>query len=218
MKNSIYFFLLILATACQSRQQNIPGTIDWMVAELPQIDSCLGNPQGVETKLGEAVQFNGQEAFFLNNNPLSGMEELTIEAIFKPDADGQSEQRFLHLGELSDERIMLETRVKPNGSWYFDAYVRRPDGQGFALIDSCLTHPTDQWYHVAFVCSKDSIFSYVNGKLEKTAAFEYQVINKGISSVGVRQNKVCFFKGQLYRIRITPKALKAEQFLQDHLN
>ncbi|NLB03345.1 MAG: cupin domain-containing protein [Bacteroidales bacterium] len=217
MKNSLYFFLILLLTACQSKQDKIPGSIDWKVAELPGVEFKLGEPVLVDTKLGPAVQFFGQEAFFLNTNPLAGMKEVTVEAIFRPDADGPFEQRFLHLGEVSGERIMLETRVKPDGNWYFDAYVKRPDSQGYALIDSSLTHPGNRWYQVAFVCRKDSLFSYVNGQLEKTAAFSYQTINKGLASVGVRQNKVCFFKGQMYRIRITPKALNPEEFLQDHL-
>ncbi len=217
MKNNLYLLLILLLSACQSKKDTDQGCIDWKVAELPGVEYQLGEPQLVDSKLGPAVRFSGKEAYFLNTNPLAGMEEVTVEAVFRPDADGSFEQRFLHLGEASGERIMLETRVKPDGNWYFDAYVKRPDEEGCALIDSNLTHPAEQWYHAAFVCRKDSLFSYINGQSEKSAAFAYQAINKGIASVGVRQNKVCFFKGQMYRIRITPRALKPEEFLHDHL-
>jgi len=215
MKNNLYLLLILLLSACQSKQDS--GSIDWKIAALPDVEYRLGEPRLLDTELGPVVQFFGNEAYFLNTNPLTGMEEVTVEAVFRPDADGAFEQRFLHLGEASGERIMLETRVKPDGNWYFDAYVKRPDGEGCALIDSNLIHPAEQWYHVAFVCRKGSPSSYVNAQAEKSASFAYQTINKGITSVGVRQNKVCFFKGQMYRIRITPRALTPGEFLQDHL-
>lgn len=217
MKNSLPILLLLIFTACQSLGDKSPDIVDWKVDNLPGIDYQLGEPQLVPNQLGTAVQFHGNEAYLLNANPLANMQEVTVEAIFKPDSDGPFEQRFLHLGEVSGERIMLETRVKPNGDWYFDTYVKRPDEEGCVLIDSSLCHPGDRWYQAALVCSKDSLFSYVNGQLEKTAAFAYQTINKGRASIGARQNQVSFFKGQVYRIRITPGVLKPEEFLQDHL-
>ena len=44
--------------------------------------------------------------------------------------------------------------------------------------------------------------SYVNGVAELVGEIPYRPINSGITSVGVRQNQVCWFKGDLYRIRM----------------
>ena len=42
------------------------------------------------------------------------------------------------------------------------------------------------------------------------------IIGEGFTSVGVRQNKVNWFKGDIYKLRFTPKALKPSEFLKDY--
>jgi len=40
-------------------------------------------------------------------------------------------------------------------------------------------------------------------------------IQTGQSSIGVRQNKVSWFKGAIYQLRISPEALSPNDFLTD---
>jgi len=56
----------------------------------------------------------------------------------------------------------------------------------------------------------------VNGTPQKWGSLDYVPINEGISSVGVRQNMVDFFKGTIYKIRITPRVLVPRDFLKDY--
>ena len=190
---------------------------DWLVAELPQVDSILGAPRTIDTPLGKAVRFDGtRDAFFLADNPLRGLEELSVEVIFRQDGTAPFEQRFLHMGTLRGERIMFETRVKPDGTWYLDNFIRRLDPQAdLTLIDSTLCHPADRWYNLALVVADGRATNYVDGVQQLTGEMPYRPATEGITSVGVRQNKVCWFKGDLYRIRITPRALTPDEFLRD---
>ena len=84
------------------------------------------------------------------------------------------------------------------------------------LIDPEQCHPTDRWYNLAMVVADGKATRYVNGEQQLTGEIPYREIIEGITSVGVRQNQVCWFKGDLYRVRITPKALTPEEFLTDH--
>ncbi len=206
----------LLFTACTTPVQG-PQTIDWLAAELPHVDSVLGAPRTIETPLGAAVRFDGtQDAFFLDSNPLLGMEELTIEVIFRQESDAAFEQRFLHFGTANGERIMFETRVKPDGTWYADNFIRRLEPQAdLTLIDSTICQPADRWYNLTLVVADGRATNYVDGVQQLTGEIPYRAATEGIASIGVRQNKVCWFKGDIYRIRVTPRALTPDEFLRD---
>ncbi len=207
---------LLMAVAC-TRPEPIPGTVDWRVADLPSIDSIKGAPTLIDTKLGKAVHFNGEtDGYFLGENPLQGMEELTVEVIFRQAGDAAFEQRFLHMGTVRGARILFETRVNPDATWYLDTFIRLDKETDLVLIDPEQTHPADRWYNLAMVVADGKATSYVDGVEQLTGEIPYREIVEGITSVGVRQNQVCWFKGDMYRIRITPKALKPEEFLTDH--
>lgn len=205
----------LLLAACTTAPQG-PQTIDWRVADLPQIDSISGAPRRFATPLGDAVAFDGKaDAFFLGTNPLAGMEEVTVEVIFRQDSDALFEQRFLHMGTVRGGRIMFETRVNPDRTWYLDTFIRLDPETSLVLIDSLQCHPTDRWYNLAMVVADGRATSYVDGVQQLTGEIPYREIAEGITSVGVRQNLVCWFKGALYRIRITPRALRPDEFLRD---
>lgn len=216
MKRNLFAALvLLLAVACAT-PDNAPKTIDWQVADLPQIDSVMGDPITFATAQGKAVCFNGEtDGYYLGTNPVAGMEELTIEVIFRQHSNAKFEQRFLHMGTIKGERILFETRVNPEGTWYLDTYIDLGE-EDLVLIDPAQTHPCDRWYNLTMVVADGKATSYVDGKEQLSGEIPYRPINSGITSVGVRQNKVCWFDGDLYRIRITPRALNPEEFLTDH--
>ena len=203
---------LLMFACCVLSAQNV---VDWKVAEIPHAIRKEGEPKTVTTPLGNAVAFSGSDAFFVDVNPLKGLTQFTLEAIFKPDGDGEFEQRFLHLGTMA-ERVLFEIRVNRDSTWYFDTFIALPEGRrGLVMIDQNLTHPTDRWYHAALVIDGTTAKAYINGKLEFDRPFEFVPFGEGITSIGVRQNLVSWFKGSIYRIRITPKTLTADDFLND---
>lgn len=218
MKTIKLLIATLMALSITACAQSVPGTIVWSAENQPEVLEIFGSPTMIETPLGSAIHFNGNgDAVSLAGVPISGMEEFTMEAIIRQDGDGAFEERFIHMGNMGP-RVMFETRTKPDKTWYFDAHVNFGNGKSATLIDPNLTHPTDQWYNVTLVATKEGLTSYVNGVEQCKDAFSYEagIIGEGFTSVGVRQNKVNWFKGDIYKLRFTPKALKPSEFLKDY--
>lgn len=191
-------------------------TAEWVLASLlhekPSQLEISGTPKTVASPYGEAVYFNGiEDALFLKDMPLQSLEEFTVEMIFNPDKNAPFEQRVLHIGEVSKGRVLLEIRAVAS-NWYFDGYTASGTNKK-AVNDEKLLHPLGQWHHVAFVVTPDSLTTYVNGKKELQESFSYNPIESGTTAIGVRLNKVSWFKGTIYKIRITPKRLVPDHFM-----
>lgn len=205
-------FIVALPAAAQTSEQ-----VTWIFDRLDRIGghpvTVEGDPKVIETPLGKAVQFDGDgDALFLEVHPLAGASVFTWEVVFRPDSDGRPEQRFFHLQEEgSQTRLLFETRVG-EGKWYLDSFAASSTGSR-ALMDKNLQHPADRWYHVAAVYDGREFRNYVNGKLQGQAVVPLAPQGKGRTSVGVRINRVDYFKGAIRSARMTRKALKPEEFL-----
>ena len=107
---------------------------------------------------------------------------------------------------------MFEIRVTPAG-WYLDSFVHS-GAVSNALIDPKLIHPLGVWYHVAAVYDGSEFRSYVNGAQEGAAKLRLAPQANGHSSIGVRINRVNYFKGAIQSARFTRRALTPEEFLE----
>src|SRR5207244_4068668 len=90
--------------------------------------------------------------------------------------------------------------------WWLDTHLRSKSGQA-TLIDSKLIHPAGEWHWVALVYDGKKMTHYVNGVLEKEAALEFPPMSAGETSIGVRLNRVYWFKGCIEQVRFDPAAL-----------
>ena len=193
-------------------------TVTWVIDNLKSIGGheveVVGDPKVVETDKGKAVAFDGKDdGIFLNVDPVEGRGRFTVEILFRPDADGPAEQRFFHIQEDgSPNRVLLETRVPGGGKWYADTYICSGKSQA-ALNDPKLTHAADRWHTLALVCTGEHMTQYVDGKKELESRIAFKPHKKGRTSIGVRINKVHWFKGAVRLVRISPKALKPEELL-----
>ena len=219
--------LAILLTSCASAPEPTPEpaaapepfnpeSVNWVIADFletpPAGLSTSGEPVLVESPYGPAVEFDGEDdALFLDSNALAGLGTFTLEVVFRPDSDGPPEQRFLHFGQASGERVLLETRVTDEGKWYLDSFIQKGEA-GQALIEPKLLHEADRWFHLAYVVDNGQLKNYVDGELELTGEIPFSPLEGGGTSIGVRLNRVHWFKGAFYTIRITPKALAPEAF------
>ena len=176
--------------------------------------TVVGSPRLANAGETAAVEFNGStDGLFLDVNPLAGLERFTIEVIFLPAADGPEEQRFLHIEEAgSANRALIELRRLPDGSWCLDTYLRHGD-EGLTLIDRGATHPSGRWYAAALTYDGKTMAHYVNGVREMTGDVRFGPLGAGRTSIGVRQNLVSWFKGQIRLVRITPDALPPARLL-----
>lgn len=206
------FIFFIFSCILNSQNKNKEWILAKILNENINVIETNGNPKIVSSPYGDAVYFNGMDdAFFLEDLPVKSLEEFTIEMIFNPSVHGDFEQRVVHMGEVSGDRMLLEIRAV-EGHWYFDGFIASGENK-LALIDDKLTHPLGQWYHVAFVVTKDRLTTYVNGKLELTEPFSFKPIEIGKSSVGVRLNKRSWFKGAIYKIKVSPTKLEPDGFM-----
>jgi hypothetical protein len=182
----------------------------------------------IETPVGRAVLFDGvDDALFINNHPLAGAARFTVEALFRPDG-GDFEQRWLHLAERdpvtgrvtnvdpktkadTNSRFLFELRVV-GSEWYLDAFVNGP-GYSRALMFPDKLHPLGRWYHVAQIYDGTEYRSYVNGVLQGSAPIAFTPQGPGRAAVGVRLNRVNYFKGAVRQVRFTPRALAPAEFL-----
>ncbi len=194
----------------------------WMFDQLKNIGgnktTVLGAPRVIDTPIGKAVQFDGvQDALFIDNHPLAGAETFTFEAIFRPDG-GEREQRWFHLSEQdpgtgadTDNRMLFEIRVAGD-QWFLDSY-NQSGTEGKALMNRAALHPLGVWYHVASVYDGKEFRNYVNGVQEGAANLHLAPHGAGHASVGVRINKVYYFKGAVHMARFTRRALSPPEFL-----
>ena len=81
-------------------------------------------------------------------------------------------------------------------------------------MDPKKLHPLGTWHHVAAVYDGHEFRNYVDGVLEGSGPLHLAPHGPGRSSVGVRFNKVDYFKGAMLLGRMTPRALAPSEFLK----
>jgi len=220
MKTFAFLILLFSAFAVFAQKNKTPEkSITWKINNLKKIGGnkveILGNPQIIKTARGKAVLFDGvDDGIFINVNPLAGFQEFTIEAVFRPDAGGGAEQRWLHIEdtENAESRALLETRLIGD-EWFLDTFLKSGENRS-ALYAESFKHPLGKWYAVALVFDGSEMRHYVNGKLELAGKITRKEFGKGITSIGVRQNKIYWFKGAVLKARFTNRALSPDEFMK----
>lgn len=171
-----------------------------------------GHPISGTSLFGEAASFNGvNDAITLKEMPLKNLASFTVEMIFRPAKNAPFEQRVLHMGEVSRDRVLLEIRAVGE-QWYFDGFAASGSHKK-ALADTTLTHPLGEWHHVAFVVEQNRLRTFVNHQLELEHPFNFSPILTGSSSIGMRLNHRSYFKGDIFQIRISPGVIPPEDFL-----
>jgi hypothetical protein len=194
-------------------------TVTWKLDSLKKIGGhkveVLGQPKIIKTDQGKAIEFDGiDDGIFIETNPLAGAAAFTIEAEFRPDAGGLAEQRWLHIEDLEnvESRAMIETRLRGD-QWFLDTFLKSGENR-MPLFAENFKHAVGSWYTVALVYDGSEMRHYINGKLELSGKIAMKPFGRGRVSIGVRQNKVFWFKGAVRKVRFSHAALKPEQFLK----
>jgi hypothetical protein len=127
--------------------------------------------------------------------------------LFKPDGEGPAEQRFLHIQDSQERRVLIETRVTKERTWALDTFLRASDSDKLTLLDPAKVSPGDRWYWVALVFDGKTMSHYVNGDKQLEGPVTFPAMSAGRISLGVRQNRIHWFKGSISQVRFTPAAL-----------
>ncbi len=216
----IFTILILVITALSvSAQTKLPKkTVTWKIDNLKKIGgnraTVLGEPKIIKTDAGKAISFDGvDDGIFLDENPIAGASEFTVEAVFRPEAGGGAEQRWFHIedSENVESRALLEIRLNGN-EWFLDTFIKSGENR-LPLYAENFKHPVGEWFHVALVFDGKEMRHYVNGKLELSGILTIKPFGKGKTSIGVRQNKVFWFKGTVRKVRFTNRALSPNEFM-----
>jgi hypothetical protein len=174
--------------------------------------TVFGHPQVVADATSEEIHFNGKsDGLLIPVNPLAGWPEFTVEALICPETGGAAEQRFFHLEDDEGNRVMMEIRLTKEG-WALDTFLlAKKSGSKCTLLDRSKLHPTESWTWVALVYAKGHMTSFVDGVRELSGEVNFSPMKTGRVSLGVRQNKMYWYKGSLGGFRFHPAALPAEK-------
>jgi hypothetical protein len=199
------------------------GSETWRFDRIDQIGghptTILGHPRVIDTPAGKAVEFNGtDDALFVDVHPLAGAETFTWEVVFRPDPGGAPEQRFFHLQERDPKtgadtanRMLFEIRVI-GSRWCLDSFAIT-GSESKTLIDREKLHTLGDWHRAALVYDGRELRNYVDGVLEGAAPLHLSPQGPGHASMGVRINRVNYFKGAIRLARMTRRALAPGEFL-----
>jgi len=159
----------------------------------------------------KAVRFNGvDDGVVLAVDPVAGWREFTIEALIRPDATGEPEPRFFHVEDEQGHRATLEIRVTADGRWALDTFLLSGDSH-CALLDRTRLHPTGRWTWVALRYDGRTMTSFVDGVEELAGAVTVTPFAAGRTSLGVRLNRVDWYKGDIQEVRFHDRALAAAE-------
>lgn len=179
-----------------------PAKIGGLVTEV------IGSPRVTEEAGAKALVFNGKsDGVIVPVNPVAGWSQFTIEVLIKPDGSGEEEQRFMHIQDKDEHRIIIETRVYKDRGWALDTFLFASKENSRPLLDKTLLHPTDQWYWVALVYDGKIMANYINGVKELEGEVVVPPMQQGRMSIGVRQNMLFWYKGAIREVRYNPVAL-----------
>lgn len=216
LKAGVVFFgvWLALTLVCMAQADTVSSAkpVIWRLEDAKKIGGyeteVLGAPKVVQEDGGPALVFDGaNDGVFVPVNPLAGWAQFTIEVLIKPDGTGDEEQRFIHIQDRNEHRVMVETRVTKDRHWALDTYLFASKDSNHPLLDKTLLHPTDQWHWVALVYDGKTMANYINGVKELEGEVAVPPMAEGRLSIGVRQNKVCWYKGAVREVRFYPSAL-----------
>ncbi|MEO7412644.1 MAG: LamG-like jellyroll fold domain-containing protein [Opitutaceae bacterium] len=172
-----------------------------------------GSPKIIRENSGAmAAHFDGKaDGFIVPVNPLAGLSQFTIEILFSPAADGAVEQRFFHAEDTAGRRALIELRLNKAGEWWLDTYLKPLAGNGLPLIDPKKVHPVDKWYWAALRYDGKTMSSFVNGQKELEGELAFEPMGTGQASVGVRLNRVYWFKGAIREVRFHSTAVAPDR-------
>ena len=208
---------ILLFTALQARANAAPRETVWALNSLDHISGTPAEIWGkpVLSKSGgqNEVQFDGKaDGLLVPAIAIGNWNRFTIEMLFKPEAGGLPEQRCLHLQDEKGRRLLIEIRVLNDGDWCLDTFLYSNAGHRLTLIDRTLTHPLGGWHWVALTYADGHMTHFVDGVKECGGEVQFEPMDlSGRTSIGVRQNKVSWFKGAIREIRFTPDALPADK-------
>jgi len=199
MKSLCSASILIAVLLAPSLAAQAP--VVWSLSKLsfaaPVVPTVYGAPQLDRASQPASIAFNGRDdGYAISLNPVAGWSKFTIRAKIRPAAPGPEAQRFLHIEDAAGHRITMEIRLAPDGTWSLDTFLKNAP-HALTLASAALRHSSGVW-HVAELRYDGKIMSAsVDGQKELSGPVEFVPMGPGQTAVGVRLNRVSWFKGSI---------------------
>lgn len=173
----------------------------------------LGHPRMKALEgVGSALCFDGiADGLTVPVNPIAGLKAFTVEVLLRPDRDGPEAQRFLHMQDAAEHRMLMELRMGKDSRWCLDTHLFETKETQHTLIRAEKLHEGGTWHWVALVYDGETMRHYVDGQPEDEAPIRIAPLGEGRTSIGVRMTKRSWYKGAIKEIRISPGVLPQEQ-------
>jgi hypothetical protein len=215
---SIPFLVVTVGTGLYAAERpltHLPVAEVWTLDRVESIGGhtpeVLGAPKVVDAEFppfGPALEFDGRgDALVVPINPLANWSTFTIEVLFMPTASSPPAQRFVHIEDDRECRVMLETRSADGMSWSLDTFLQGAT-DNCTLRDTRKVHPTDTWTWVALVYDGKKMASYINRMKELEGEVTFAPMTSGRIALGVRLNRAYWFKGRIKEVRFHPTAIE----------
>lgn len=183
----------------------------WRLRTTDRIGEAVTQVWGAPKAEEDGIVFDGvDDGLLVEANPLADWRAFTVEILFCPAEGGSEAQRFFHAEDSAGTRALVEIRVNGRGGWWLDTFLRTERDQR-ALIDPQRVHPTGRWYWAALRYDGAEMAHFVNGEPELAGPVAFGPMEGGRVSLGVRQNRVYWFKGAIREVRFTPEPLPADR-------
>ncbi|MGC4093761.1 MAG: LamG domain-containing protein [Polyangiaceae bacterium] len=207
--------LLVSSAACT------PESKRWLVDDPRALHGAhtlvLGEPRLGESPLGPALCFDGDDGLIADLNPLQGLEAFTLEVLARIDAVGDpahSEPRFVHIESAEGLRATVEARVTST-QFFVDTHLHT-NSDKLTLANSASLHPVGRWNWIALSYAEGHMRHFVDAVEDGHGDVPFRPMGAGKMSLGVRQNRVHYFQGCIRELRVSPRALPAEQLQRAH--
>jgi hypothetical protein len=190
-----------------------PKPVIWTLHDASQIGGYSTELTGRPAARGGGLVFDGaRDGVFVPAIPLVGAKQFTIEVLFSPAEGGGAAQRFVHVEDNAGRRALIELRLDSQGEWWLDTFMSAGGAtRGLVLIDPARRHPVNRWYWAALRYDGATLAHFVDGVKECEGTGVFAPFEQGRVSLGVRQNKVSWFKGAIREVRFSLIALAPEK-------
>lgn len=178
----------------------------------PSPTNALGEAKpevlGAPRPLDDALSFDGaHDALIFPVNPLENLSRFTVQLLFRPDVDGAPEQRVFHMQDKLGRRVLLEIRLDPaTGNWSLDTFLHADPETKLTLLERGKQHPAGKWTWVTLTYDGKIMRHFVGTTQEAQGQVAFPAMTAGEASLGVRLNRVNWFKGSIREIRIYDSA------------
>jgi hypothetical protein len=96
-------------------------------------------------------------------------------------------------------------------TWALDTVLSEDDANRLTLLDKTKTHTAGQWHWVALRYDGTTMSHFVDGVAEGEGAVAMKPMVVGQTSLGVRLNRVSWYKGLIREVRFLRAALPADK-------